>query len=112
MATAASSIPIEVYLRSGSEYEPDAEYVDGVIEEQAMGQWDHATWQAASMQWFVAHAAEWHIRVLPELRLRVSPTRVRIPDVAVLDRDQPKEPVPTRPPFAVFEALSLEDTFP
>ena len=77
-----------------------------------MGQWDHATWQAALMQWFVAHATEWHIRVLPELRLRVSPTRVRIPDVTVLDRDQPKEQVPTRPPFAIFEVLSPEDTLP
>ncbi len=112
MATAANYTPIELYLHSGSEYEPDAEYVDGVIEKRPMGQWDHASWQAALMQWFLAHAGEWHIRVLPELRLRVSPARVRIPDVAVLDRDQPREQVPTRPPLAVFEVLSPEDTLP
>ena len=105
-------VPMQDYLRSESMYEPDAEYVDGVIEERPMGQWDHSTWQAAIMEWFAVHAMEWHIRVLPELRIRVAPTRVRIPDVAILDRSQPKEQVPTRPPFAVFEVLSPEDTIP
>ncbi len=42
MAT-ATTVPIEVYLRSS--YEPDAEYVDGVIEERPMGELDHAAWQ-------------------------------------------------------------------
>ncbi len=38
-------IPVEVYLRSS--YEPDAEYVDGEIEERPMGEFDHASWQQA-----------------------------------------------------------------
>ena len=38
-------IPVEVYLRSS--YEPDAEYVDGVIEERPPGENDHSTWQVA-----------------------------------------------------------------
>ena len=37
---AVSHIPVEVYLRST--YEPDAEYVDGEIEERPMGEYDHA----------------------------------------------------------------------
>ena len=38
MATAAqmTQVPIEVYLNSS--YEPDAEYVEGVIEERPMGE--------------------------------------------------------------------------
>jgi hypothetical protein len=38
-------IPVEVYLRSS--YEPDAEYVDGEIEERPMGENDHSAWQDA-----------------------------------------------------------------
>lgn len=34
----APYVPLEVYLRSS--YEPDAEYVDGVIEERPMGEYD------------------------------------------------------------------------
>ncbi len=39
MAT-TTHVPVEVYLRSS--YEPDAEYVDGKIEERPMGECDHA----------------------------------------------------------------------
>ncbi len=39
-------ISLEVYLLS-SGYEPDAEYVDGEIEECPMGEFDHNAWQQA-----------------------------------------------------------------
>src|ERR1700739_1219228 len=87
MAAIATSphIPVEVYLRSS--YEPDAEYVDGEIEERPMGEYDHASWQEAIILWFRQHAEEWSVRVKPELRVRVSATRYRVPDVTVLDRN-------------------------
>jgi Uma2 family endonuclease len=112
MATAPSYLPIEDYLHSGSIYDPDAEYVDGVIEERLSGEWDHSTWQQAVQMCFSTHAQEWDIRVRLALRIRVAPSRVRIPDVAVMDRAQPIEQVLTRPPFAVFEVLSPEDRLP
>ena len=34
---------LDVYLKS--DFEPDAEYVDGEIEERPMGEYDHAAWQ-------------------------------------------------------------------
>jgi Uma2 family endonuclease len=109
-ATAAHAyIPVELYLRS-SEYEPDAEYVDGEIEERPMGEYDHASWQEAILLWFRQHTQEWNIRVKPELRVQVSSTRFRVPDVTVLDRNQPIEQIVTHPPVAVFEVLSPEDT--
>jgi len=46
---------------------------------------------------------------LPELRIRVAPTRYRVPDVTLLDRTQPTEKIVTHPPLAVFEILSPED---
>ncbi len=46
----------------------------------------------------------------PELRVQVAGTRFRVPDVTVLDRDQPIEQIVTQPPLAVFEVLSPEDS--
>ena len=109
MAT-TSQVPLELYLRSS--YEPDAEYVDGHIEERPVGEFDHASWQLAILHWFLQHAREWNIRVRPELRVQVAPTNFRVPDVTVFDRDHPIEQILTRPPIAVFEVLSPEDTMP
>jgi Uma2 family endonuclease len=107
MAT-TTHVPVEVYLRSS--YEPDAEYVDGKIEERPMGEFDHASWQAAILAWFSQRKKEWDIRALAELRVQVAATRYRVPDVTVLDRGLPIEQIITHPPLAVFEILSPEDT--
>ncbi len=107
MAT-QTQVPLDVYLRS-DEYEPDAEYVDGEIEERSMGEKDHSIWQKAIMLWFFEHEEEWRLQVLPELRVQTSPTRFRIPDVAILDADAPDEQIPTHAPVAAFEVLSPED---
>jgi Uma2 family endonuclease len=101
-------IPVEVYLCSS--YEPDAEYVDGGIEERPMGEDDHSAWQLAILKWFLQHQKDWNVRLRPELRVQVAATRFRVPDVAVLDRDQPVEQIVTHPPLAVFEVLSPEDS--
>lgn len=107
MATPAL-IPVEQYLRS--DYEPDAEYVDGEVEQRPMGEYDHSTWQQAIEQWFLQHGRAWNIRVRCELRVQVSPTRYRVPDVVVFNRSRAPEQMLTHPPIAVFEVLSPEDT--
>lgn len=107
-AAQATHVPLEVYLTTS--YEPDAEYVDGVVEERPMGEFDHSSWQHALELWFAQHAREWGIRVRPELRLQVAAGSFRVPDVTVLDRNLPVEQVITHPPIAVFEILSPEDT--
>ena len=109
MSTVTAQMTEEMYLRS-FDFEPDAEFVHGHIEERPMGQYDHADWQQALTQWFVQHAKQWNIRCVPELRLRVAPGVYRIPDVSVLDRGRELEQVATFPPLAVFEVLSPEDT--
>jgi hypothetical protein len=50
----STQVPLEVYLRS-SGYEPDAEYVDGKVEERPMGEFDHSAWQLAIIKWFLRH---------------------------------------------------------
>jgi Uma2 family endonuclease len=110
MAAAAQPayVPLEVYLNSS--YEPDAEYVDGAIEERPMGEYDHSSWQHAIEIWFQQHAHEWGIRVRPELRVQVAKGRFRVPDVTILDRSLPVEQIITHPPIAVVEILSPEDS--
>jgi Uma2 family endonuclease len=110
MATAAqvTHVPVEVYLNSS--YEPDAEYVGGVIEARPTGEWNHADWQAAILEFFRSRRHEWNIKAAAELRVQVAAGNIRVPDVTVTDRSKPVEQVITHPPIAVFEILSPEDT--
>jgi Uma2 family endonuclease len=107
LMSTATHISEEQYLHST--FEPDAEYVDGEIRMRPMGTYSHADWQQAILTWFLQHAKEWNIRAIAELRTRVKPGRYRIPDVAVLDRANPKEEIATVAPLAVFEVLSPDD---
>ncbi len=103
----STAVPIDVYLRSS--FEPDAEYADGEIQERPPGEYDHAAWQTALVVYFRQHNIDWNIRVQPEVRVQLAKTRFRVPDVTVLDRDQPIEQIVTHPPLAVFEVLSPDD---
>ena len=109
MAAAPVFVPVEEYLRSS--YSPDAEYLDGQVweRESTMGENDHSAWQEAVCAWFRAQAACTGIRVRPELRVQVDPFGFLIPDVTLLDRTLPAEPIATHPPIAVVEVLSPAD---
>lgn len=102
-------VTVEEYLNSS--FDPDAEYVDGQIEERAVGENDHSAWQMAIVFWFEQQAKAAQIRVRPELRVQVAPTCFLVPDVTLLDRNLPVEQIATHPPVAVFEILSPEDSF-
>jgi Uma2 family endonuclease len=106
MAT-STYIPVEQYLHSS--FEPDAEYVDGQIQERNVGEYDHIAVQQALLIWFHLRGKEWGVRAIQEQRIRLSATRVRIPDVCVFSRELPIEQVFTRPPLLCIEVLSPED---
>jgi Uma2 family endonuclease len=80
--SAGIQIPIEDYL--SSTYDPDCDYIDGHLEERNLGEWDHASLQMRISAFLYVRQDQWGIRVVPELRVRVSPTRFRIPDVCVV----------------------------
>ena len=101
-------ISVDEYLKN--RYRPDCDYVDGRIEERSVGEHDQAALQAALIIWFGQPQEDWHIEVLPEQRLQISPTRFRVPDVCLVSLDQPVEQILTRPPLACIEILSPEDT--
>ena len=104
---ATTLISVEEYLKTT--YEPDAEYVDGVIEERPLGEQKHSLWQGALTAFFWQWTKEWNIRIRPELRAKTGERRYRVPDVAILDADAPLYVVTIVPPLAAFEILSPED---
>jgi len=110
MAT-STRVPLEVYLRNFA-YEPDADYVDGEIEERPVGEDSHSAFQVAIAAWFFMKAREWNVFVRTELRIQTTATRFRVADVAILDAAISTQPVATHPPLAVFEVLSPEDRLP
>jgi Uma2 family endonuclease len=99
-------ISVEEYLASS--YEPDCDYVDGHIEERNLGESAHARLQLRIGAYLLAHYESDGAVVGTEWRIRVSPTRIRIPDACVFLAD-PVEAVPTKPPFICIEVLSPED---
>lgn len=107
MAAQPSLIPVEEFLRMSSD--PDCEYVDGVIEERPVGEYDHATWQIIVAGYFLMREKELGISSRPELQIQVSQNRFRVPDVTILSRTAPREQIITNAPLAVFEILSPED---
>jgi Uma2 family endonuclease len=104
---AGTQISVEEYLKTV--YRPDRDYVDGVVEERNLGERDHSWIQGRLVTFFLSRFRETGIAALPEWRVRVRPTRFRIPDV-VVTRGKPEEQILTRPPLGCIEILSPEDT--
>ncbi len=107
MATALH-IPLSEYL--GNSYRPDREYVDGEIRERNVGKWEHARLQWLLALWFGTHEKQWGITGSTEQRVRVSESRVRVPDLVVLTAGVQPD-VLTEPPLLVIEILSPEDSY-
>ena len=101
-------IPLDEYL--GKNYRPDREYVDGEIRERNVGKYEHARIQALLAAWFNQHEKAWGAQVVTEQRVRVSPTRVRIPDVALLTLGSQPDVI-VEPPLLIVEILSPDDSY-
>ena len=112
MATGAVTnlMSIEEYLRTP--FRPDVDFIDGQIEERHLGEFDHARLQAILDRLLGAKEDEWGVYVSPELRVQVSATRFRVPDVCVTDARTAIEQIPQRPPLLCIEILSPEDRLP
>ena len=105
MATQAA-ISVEEYLRSS--YEHDREYVHGEVVERGMPTNSHSKAQVRFVQVFLPFERSHQLFVRIELRSRVQPDLVRIPDVSVYS-PEPLEEVPTAPPLIAIEIFSPGD---
>jgi len=106
MAT-GSIVSIHEYLNTS--YRPDCDYVDGVVLERHLGEYDHARLQRALVVYFDNRRKEWGVEVVAEQRVQVSSTRFRIPDVCVIVDEGRPEQIFRTPPLACIEILSKDD---
>jgi Uma2 family endonuclease len=104
-----AELSLEEYLHSS--FRPDCDFVDRRSEERNVGIFNHSTLVGAIMVAMHLKRDEWKAQVFPSLRMRVSPTRVRVPDLCLVSSDAPKEQVLTHPPLVVVEVLDEEDRF-
>lgn len=104
MATTATPITLDEYMSTS--YSPDCEYIDGVVVERNVGQGKHAYTQSRLLLKLNQLMAPKSVLVLVDQRVRVSLTRVRIPDVCVIEG---LEEVVTKPPLLCVEVLSPDD---
>jgi Uma2 family endonuclease len=101
----ATGVSLEEYLHTV--YEPDCDYVDGVLEDRNVGQKRHSRTQKRSIL-ILSPLVEPHgLEALPEQRVQVSKTCVRVPDVCVVRRTD--EEVEHDPPELCIEILSPDD---
>lgn len=107
MATAVT-IPVSEYLRTS--YEPDAEYVDGHVEERTMGEYDHADLQGMLIELLRSGEKKSYFKAIPEWRVQVATDRFRVPDIALRRVGAPKERIARTAPLLCIEILSPEDT--
>jgi Uma2 family endonuclease len=101
-------VSVEQYL--STVFEHDCEYVDGIIAERDLGEFEHAFLQLFLGSIFVAHRADWGVIAVSEQRVQTQPDHFRVPDLTILRAGSPRECILTRPPLLVIEIQSPEDT--
>lgn len=105
-ATTTPPVSVEEYL--STVYEPDCDYVDGVLEERNVGEIDHGFVQGrfAHISWRLNR--DTGLVPMTEVGLRLRERTYRIPDVMVTP-GKPTGRVVTTPPVLCIEVLSPED---
>jgi Uma2 family endonuclease len=114
MAT-ASTLPVvsvEEYLRTN--YEPHCEYLDGVLVPKAVPDRIHSKLQKLLILMLAAEEQKFGLDGLPELHIRITSTRFRVPDVAAVRTLPADDPYPTdqTPPLFTIEIASLDEPWP
>lgn len=104
----ATLIDVEEYLATS--YRPDCDFVDGEVVERNVGTKDHSRLQRRVLSWFETNQPR--LEAFPELRVRVTARRYRVPDVCVVPSPAPDEQIFTEPPYLCIEILSPDDSFP
>lgn len=107
MASTTGLISVEEYLRT--DYEPNCEYLDGVLRRKTMPTYNHGMLEFRFCE--LIKALNLGYRGVPEQTLRLNETRYLIPDVAVQRLSELQRPYPTRPIALCIEILSPDDRF-
>jgi Uma2 family endonuclease len=102
---AGTLISVEEYLHTS--YDPDVEYVDGVLVERNVGKWLHSLIQRNII---LALGRDYpDVLAVPELRMQIGERRYRVPDICIV-LAAPAAEILTEAPWVVIEILSETDT--
>ncbi len=103
-----TALSVEQYLAT-SFPDLDKEYRDGELVERSLPDYLHSKTQGLLVAFFVALSKTMPLFTAPELRLKIRPNLVLIPDVSVFHPTEPTARFPDTPPFVTIEILSLDD---
>jgi Uma2 family endonuclease len=110
MAAAPTLVSLDEYLNTA--YEPDRDFVDGVLLERNVGTQRHSLLQTFLILFFGQYLKSHRIALFTEARLRVDVNgRHRIPDVMIVEAPYSKGKVVTDVPAIIVEIKSPDDTF-
>lgn len=105
MGATAVLIPVAEYL--DHTYDPDCDYLEGILLERNVGEIGHSDAQGRIYLWVVTRQKGFWAGV--EVRVQVRPERFRVPDVTIVRGGKPSGRVITTPPEVLVEVLSPDD---
>ncbi len=100
-------VPLSEYLDRS--FDPDCEYLDGVLLERNVGKRKHSRMQVLMASALVAQERTAGVIVLLAQRLQITRTRVRIPDLCAIRASDPDDQVVVHAPLLCIEILSPDD---
>ncbi len=103
--TTAVLVPLSEYL--GHTYDPDCEYVDGILVERNVGEISHSDAQGRTYLFVQTQIRGFWAGV--EVRVQVRAERFRIPDVTIVRGGKPSGRIITAPPEIAVEIQSPDD---
>lgn len=103
-------VPIEQYFET-IDRKPTTEYVGGELVQRALPSYTHGKTQVSFATVFRNAGRRHPLFACTETHMRIGPTTVRIPDVAVFVGAEPAEPIPSEPAGVVVEILSPSDSW-
>ena len=98
-------VPVSEYLEHT--YDPDCEYVEGILQERNVGEISHSDAQGRTYFYVQTKFTGFWSGV--EVRVQVKADRFRIPDVTIVRGAKPTGRIITAPPEVVVEVLSPDD---
>ena len=107
LMSSETMVPLTEYLDRS--FDPDCEYLDGVLLERNVGKRKHSRMQSLMVGTLLAQENAGGVLVLTEQRLQITPTRVRIPDLCVIRSTDPDDQVILKAPVLCIEVLSPDD---
>jgi len=113
LESAEDPIPLFMTVKEylSSSFQPDIDFVDGMVENRNVGELAHSLTLGEAMFLLGKREKEWGIKVLPTCRVRVSERRIRVPDVMVISAEHDDEQIVTKPPIICIEVISPDDTW-